>query len=182
MQDIYMIQKKQSVLSILLITVLLLCSGCGSRNPFVIKDSYQDYYKKSNTESNSDIEGMAHDLAVIAPEDETGPEYKSDDYADLLINDTTNEVIESFRCFERVYPASITKVMTALLTLEHGNFDDVITLQHNIILSEDGAVVSTLSKGDTVTVDEVFHTMLVKSANDCAVILAEYLAGSEEEL
>ena len=69
--------------------------------------------------------------------------------------------------------------MTALLTLEHGNMDDEITLKHDINLTEDGAVISTLTKGDTVTVSQVFHTMLIKSANDCAVILAEYVAGSE---
>lgn len=71
--------------------------------------------------------------------------------------------------------------MTALLTLEHGNMDDEITLKHDINLTENGAVISTLTKGDTVTVGQVFHTMLIKSANDCAVILAEYVAGSESK-
>ena len=42
-------------------------------------------------------------------------------------------------------------------------------------------MISTLTKGDTVTVGQVFHTMLIKSANDCAVILAEYVAGSESK-
>ena len=65
--------------------------------------------------------------------------------------------------------------------LEHGNLDDEITLDHDIDLGEDGAVVTTLSKGDTLTVDEAFHGLLVKSANDCAVLLAEYIAGSEEK-
>ena len=71
--------------------------------------------------------------------------------------------------------------MTALLTLEHGNLDDEITLKHDINLTENGAVISTLTKGDTVTVGQVFHTMMIKSANDCAVILAEYVAGSESK-
>ena len=69
--------------------------------------------------------------------------------------------------------------MTALLTLEHGNKDDEITLKHEINKTEDEAVISTLTKGDTVTVGQGFHTMLIKSAYDCAVILAEYVAGSE---
>ena len=63
----------------------------------------------------------------------------------------------------------------------NGNMDDEITLKHDINLTENGAVISTLTKGDTVTVGQVFHTMLIKSANDCAVILAEYVAGSESK-
>ena len=70
----------------------------------------------------------------------TDPNYQSNDYADLLINDSANEIVESYHCFDKLYPASITKVMTALLTLEHGNMDDEITLKHDINLTEDGAV------------------------------------------
>lgn len=167
-----------SICGILLAAVFGL-SGC-VKNPFQITDSYESYYVKELKEEKSEISGMAEDLAVLSREDETDPDYQSEDYADLLINDTANEIMESYRCFEQVYPASITKVMTALLTLEKGNFDDVITLDHDIVLEENGAVLSTLSKGATVTVDQVFHTMMIKSANDCAVILAEYIAGSQE--
>ena len=164
-----------------IILTLVLLAGCGKGNPFEIEDAYKDYYDRRAQDMYSNLSGMASDLAVIAPEDQTDPDYKSNDYADLLINDSNNEVLESCRCFEKVYPASTTKIMTALLVLEHGNFDDMITLKHNTVIKEEGAVVSTLSKGDTVSVDEVFHTMLIKSANDCAVILAEYIAGSEEK-
>lgn len=165
----------------LTLALTVFCSGCGRAGLFSLDDPYGDYYSKEKKDDSSDLEGMAGDLAVIAPEEQTDPDYQSNDYADLLINDSKNEVLESYRCFEKIYPASTTKIMTALLTLEHGNFDDQITLDHNIVMTEDGAVISTLSKGDTVSVDEVFHTMLIKSANDCAVILAEYLAGSTEK-
>ena len=60
--------------------------------------------------------------------------------------------------------------MTALLVMENGDLDDEVTLEHDIDLNEDGAVASTLSKGDTVSVNDLFHGLLVKSANDCAVI------------
>lgn len=165
---------------LMLVIFCVTVSGC-AQNPFEITDSYESYYAKQEKKETEDLEGMAADLAVLSAEEENTSGYQSSDYADLLINDSTNEVLKSYRCFERVYPASITKIMTALLVLENGNLDDVITLDHDIVLSEDGAVVSTLSKGDTVTVDDVFHGLLVKSANDCAVILAEYIAGSEEK-
>ena len=163
----------------MMMAAVLGLSGC-AKAPLQITDSYESYYAKEMKEEKSEISGMAEDLAVLSKEEETDPNYQSADYADLLINDSTNEVLESYRCFEQVYPASITKIMTALLTMEKGNFDDEITLDHDIILEENGAVISTLTKGATVTVDQVFHTMMIKSANDCAVILAEYIAGSQD--
>ena len=171
--------KKRIICTIsIFVLVAALCSGC-SGNPFKITDSFASYYAENKEEAGSDLEGMAADLAVVSDSEATDPNYQSNDYADLLINDSANEIVESYHCFDKLYPASITKVMTALLTLEHGNMDDEITLKHDINLTEDGAVISTLTKGDTVTVGQVFHTMLIKSANDCAVILAEYVAGSE---
>ena len=167
------------VISAFLITVCICLSGC-SQDPFAFSDSYDSYYAKEMKEERTEISGMAADLAVLSKAEESDPNFQSTDYADLLINDSTNEVVESYRCFEQVYPASITKIMTALLTLEKGNFNDEITLDHDIVMAEDGAVISTLTKGATVTVDQVFHTMMIKSANDCTVILAEYIAGSED--
>lgn len=154
-------------------------AGC-TNNPLETKETYASYYQQKKQQEQQELKGMAENLAVIGREEQDSPGYFSEDYADLLINDTTDEVVQSYHCFEKVYPASITKIMTALLVLEHGNFDDKITLQRDTVLTEDGAVVSTLSKGDTVSVDDLFHTLLIKSANDCAVILAEYIAGSEE--
>lgn len=166
-----------SAVSILMLSVVL-CTGC-TGNPFQISDSFDAYYAKNKEDAGAGLKGMASNLAVLSQQEATDPDYQSKDYADLLINDSTGEVMESYHCFDKIYPASITKVMTALLTLEHGNLDDEITLKHDINLTENGAVISTLTKGDTVTVGQVFHTMMIKSANDCAVILAEYVAGSE---
>lgn len=164
---------------LILIMLSVSITGC-IQNPFKITESYDSYYEKQEKNETQDLQGMAKDLAVLSADEQNTPGYKSSDYADLLINDSTNEVIKSYRCFERVYPASVTKIMTALIVLENGNLDDEVTLDHDIDLGEDGAVASTLSKGDTVSVDDLFHGLLVKSANDCAVILAEYIAGSEE--
>lgn len=153
--------------------------GCSKKNTAFV-DPFTDYYSEVKAVSVECLEGMGEQYAVLAKEDATDPDFVSADYADLLINDSNNTVMEAYHAYDKLYPASITKVMTALLTLERGNLDDEIVLDHNIILTEDGAVISTLSKGNRVTVEQVLRTLLVKSANDCAVILAEYIAGSEE--
>lgn len=157
-----------------LLCVSSVCTGCGRSS------AYEEHFNETAFNDSLESTAMADDLAVISEEEGKSYNFDSEDGADLLINDTTNEVLASRNCFDELYPASITKIMTALLTLEKGNLEDTITLDHDIVMTESGAVISTLSKGDTVTVDQVFHTMLIKSANDCAVILAEYIAGSEE--
>lgn len=168
---------KKRIIAGLLCGLMILSSCVGCQGSGV----YEEHFSQSSFNDPLECTAMASDLAVISKEEGDSYNYDSEDGADLLVNDTTNEVIASRHCFDKRYPASITKIMTALLTLEKGNLGDTITLDHDIVMTESGAVISTLSKGDTVTVDQVFHTMLIKSANDCAVILAEYIAGSEEE-
>ncbi len=163
-----------------LLMMICLCCGC-KKISFNFDQPFEEYYKENRQDTGSKEKGMAQDLAVITPEEEKAMGVNSQDYAQLLINDTSGEVLTSFRCFQKNYPASTTKIMTALLTLEKGKLTDEITLDHDIVLNEEGAVISTLTKGNTVTVEEVLKTMLVKSANDCSVILAEYVAGSTEK-
>lgn len=98
----------------------------------------------------------------------------------LCINNTDNEVLQASNPFEQIYPASITKIMTTLLVLENGNLDDTVTITEEIQLHDPQAVTLGLKLGDTLTVDELLHGLLITSANDCAVALARYIAGSEE--
>lgn len=147
--------------------------------------SFQAYYADHRQKDEMPA-GMAGDLAVISPEEQKAMAYGGKDGADLLVDETREEVLAARHCFDKLYPASITKVMTALLVMEYiekgkGSWEDVITLSHNIVLGDEQAVASTLTSGCSVSVSDVFHTMLIKSANDCAVILAEYVSGSEEK-
>lgn len=173
--------KNRKILSCISL-MLILCLICGCQKlSLQYEEPFEEYYAGNHSNNLVKENGMAEDLAVITVEEEKAMDMKSRDYADLLINDTTQEVMASYHCFDKRYPASITKIMTALLTLEKGNLSDEIVLDHDIILTEDGAVISTLTKGDTVLVEEVLKTMLIKSANDCAIILAEYIGGSTEK-
>ena len=110
--------KKKLICTIsILVLAAALCSGC-STAPFKITDSFASYYAKNKEEVGSDLKGMASDLAVLSDSEATDPNYQSNDYADLLINDSTNEVLESYHCFDRLYPASITKILTCIVALE----------------------------------------------------------------
>lgn len=81
---------------------------------------------------------------------------------------------------ERLYPASLTKVMTALVALKEGNREDVLTASANVKITESGATLSGLKEGDKMTLDQALRILLLQSANDVAVMIAEQYGGTTE--
>lgn len=77
-------------------------------------------------------------------------------------------------------PASLTKVMTALVALKNEELDTVLTASANVKIEESGATLCGLEAGDTMTLDQALHALLMQSANDAAILIAENIAGSEE--
>ena len=57
--------------------------------------------------------------------------------------------------YERVYPASITKIITALLAFKNSNMDDVVTISQENITLEEGSQVVGFQEGDQVTMDQL---------------------------
>lgn len=99
----------------------------------------------------------------------------------LLLDANTGKILYSKDAFKRMYPASTTKLMTAILTLENCNLDDVVTISHNAIFSIPiGYSHASLKEGEKLTVEQLLHVLLIPSANDAAVALAEHIAGSVE--
>lgn len=77
-------------------------------------------------------------------------------------------------------PASITKLMTALIVLEHANLSDVVTYSETAMNSveRDSGNKLNLTAGDTMTVEDCLYALLLTSVNQAANALAEYVAGS----
>lgn len=78
---------------------------------------------------------------------------------------------------KRVLPASTTKVMTALLVLEKLSLNDVVTVSHRATLPQPSKLF--LKQGEKFRVKDLLYAILLKSANDASVVLAEAVAGSE---
>ena len=104
--------------------------------------------------------------------------------AALLVDVNTGEILYEKDMHERNYPASITKVMTALLTLEAVDagrlrLDQEITAQESAFLglAADGSTAG-IKPGETLTVKDLLGCLLVVSANESAQILAEAVSGS----
>lgn len=80
-------------------------------------------------------------------------------------------------------PASITKLLTALVVVENvSSLDETVTFSNDAIYNVESGSGNKLSleEGDTLSVDECLHLLLLKSSNQCANALAEHVAGSRE--
>lgn len=91
-----------------------------------------------------------------------------------------NTVLYAKNIHERLYPASLTKVMTALVALENGSLNQVLTATDAVRITESGAVLCGLESGDTMTLDQALRILLVYSANDVGMLIAENIGGSVE--
>ncbi len=96
----------------------------------------------------------------------------------VLISADSGLVLYEKNAHTRMYPASTTKVMTAILALENGNFDDVVTVSHNAVntISFDSSKAG-LYEGEHISFKDLVYTLLICSANDSANVIAEHIAG-----
>ena len=98
----------------------------------------------------------------------------------LLLDINDKSVMYAKGAYDKVYPASITKIMTALLVFTNGNMDDVVTISEENVTLEEGSQRVGFQVGDQVTMDELVHCLLVYSGNDAASAIATHVGGSTE--
>ena len=115
---------------------------------------------------------------VLSAETQTNLPYATAEGIFLLDN-RTNKVIYSKSENKKMYPASTTKILTAIIVLENCNLNDVVTASYNAVMSiPDGYSNANIQIGEELTIEQLLELLLVHSANDAANILAEYVGGS----
>lgn len=101
--------------------------------------------------------------------------------AAILMDYKTGKILYQKNENEKMYPASTTKIVTAILTLENCNLDEVVTISYDAAMSiPNGYSSASLQIGEQLTVEQLLQLLLVHSANDAANALAEYVGGSVE--
>lgn len=99
----------------------------------------------------------------------------------ILIESSTGKIIYEKNAYEKMYPASTTKIMTALLTLEHCDLTDTAIVSKNAVESIPYSYATAyLQVGEELTIYQLLNVLLIASANDAATVLAEHVAGSVE--
>lgn len=96
----------------------------------------------------------------------------------VLIDAKSGKVLYGKEENKKMYPASTTKILTALIALERANLQDVVTIGPNP--SKAGGTSMWLQPGEKLTLEELLYALLLNSANDAGVAIAEHIAGSVE--
>ena len=159
-----------------LILCMSLLTGCGNvayTFPYDVNSSVSSFNVLAGTGAGR-AEPFAADLCVVT-ENQTGDGSvdMSQASAAVLFDVNNKKVLYSKNAHERLYPASLTKVMTALVALQNASPDTVLTATDSVKITESGAQLCGLKAGDTMTLDQALHILLMYSANDAAMLIAE---------
>lgn len=91
------------------------------------------------------------------------------------------EIVYASNMHQKLYPASLTKLMTAFVAIKYGSLDQVMTATNAVYIDEPGAVICGLKAGDKMTLEQALHLLLIRSGNDVANLIAENISGSVED-
>lgn len=97
----------------------------------------------------------------------------------VLLDSDTGAILFAKNANQRMYPASLTKIATAIYAIEKGNLDSIVTVSGNAV-RQDGTRVY-LDEGEKISLKKLIQGMLINSGNDAAVAIAEHLDGSVEQ-
>lgn len=164
-----------------LTAAVLTLSGCGKLEydiPYVVDANVSTYNVVSKQDTKTAVP-FASRLCVVSDNvPGASQEHLGDVYAAVLFDLQEKEVLHSQNAHDRVSPASLTKVMTALVALKYGNVNQTLTATNAVTISEKGAQLCGLKPGDVMTLDQALRILLLYSANDVAMLIADSVAGS----
>lgn len=175
-----MLLKKRCFI-LFLITVSLL-GGCKKSSDYFL--SYQDRAASVVNDLGiklSENDFFAKELVILSEEEDgRNPDLVSSKAA-FLADVTENKAIYSKNVYEKLYPASLTKLMTALIVLKRGELSDSVTISYNAShIPDAGAKICGFEEGDVITLEALLHCLLIYSGNDAAIAVAEHVGGSED--
>ena len=174
--------KKYLAIMMILLSVLALCS-CGNtpyEMPYGAGDSVSGFnvVKKNNSKI---VSTFAEDLCIATGNQLSEDVDLSKATAGLLCDVNDKEVLFSKNPHERLYPASLTKVMTALVAIKYGSMDQTLTATNSVNITESGAQLCGVKSGDRMTLNQALHILLINSANDVAMLIAENIGGTVDK-
>lgn len=167
-----------------LLAVGICLTGCGSDKYAMAyeMDSEISSFNVLSFDGGNKVTPFAMDLCVVAGDVAGAGELDMSQADSAILFDLNNrDVLYSKNAHVRMSPASLTKIMTALVAIKYGSSEQVLTATDAVKIKESGTQVCGITTGDTMTLDQALHILLMYSANDAALLIAENVGGSVEE-
>jgi D-alanyl-D-alanine carboxypeptidase (penicillin-binding protein 5/6) len=162
-----------------ILSAVSLCTGCkGKTEPIIAEYEHENYNRNLYegrlyaedlcvSSGNVEIEGFAGDVSL---------------HAAALFDVNKCQVDYAYNMHEKLYPASTTKILTALVALKSCSVDEVVTVSASAAAASFPADASVcgLREGDRLTMGALLYGLLLESGNDNAAAIAEYVGGDIE--
>ena len=150
----------------MLILALLLLTGCTQRSD--VAEAYQlyetsDNYALTGSSASAAPELLAENLCVGGTENSATDGIDAAFAQSAGVFSVEDEVVTyAQNIYQRMYPASTTKILTAYIALKYGNLDDVITVSNEAITSlMSGSSICGLKPGDSLTLDQALYGLML---------------------
>ena len=173
--------RRTATAMILMLTIIV--TGCGSTKydmAYELNNDVSSFQLLSITNQET-LEPFAADLCVVNKDVKPAGIDLSEAGAAALFDLKNLDTLYAKNVNVQINPASLTKVMTALVAIKYGSADQMLTASENVIITEPGAQLCGLKPGDKMTLDQALRILLIYSANDVAVLIAEGISGSVDD-
>ena len=179
--------KKIRLLPLLLAFVLAALSLTAAAAPLTTNTDDPAQTSAAPSDPEDTLEGEDSDEKPVQRIQVFDPLYGypvEDDYvmngkAAILCDLNSDTMLYTLNPDEKVYPASLTKLMSSLVILENGNLDDMVTVSSNAV-NNISARTGDLSAGETLSLRDLLHCILISSSNEGCYAAAEHVAGSAD--
>ena len=182
-----MIFRLRRFIFLLGLTGLFVLSGCSSKEGMLllpyVSDS-KDQASVLNTMYKADmVKGFSQGLAVISPSNTSSPAAKPDDVdaQEIFLAEIGQEdVLKAYHIFKQMPPASLTKILTALVALQSdAKLDQEYVLGDEVVIDISDAQVCGFRPGDRMTLRTLIYCMLIYSGNDAANAVAAIISDGD---
>ena len=167
---------------ILLILCLIVLVLFGFK--FLKKDAHHaaDFETETYNKAYHKEELYASSLCVVNSDENKELSNMSDLKSFGLFDINNLDTRYSYNMHDKIYPASTTKILTALVALENASLTDMVTVSKNACSTTFAWDEQTcgIKEGDTVTLEDLLYGLLLYSGNDTAVAIAEHVGGNVE--
>lgn len=161
---------KKKILIILLIFISLI-------NIYNISFAEENLTLITN-DNSSNILNITNNTISDVPE----PNFQIYSEGAILIDSKTGNILAQKDMDKQLYPASITKVLTAIIAIEKLNLDDILTASYSAVMSiPSGYSNAGIKEGEQFSVRDLLDMFLIHSANEIGYIFAEHISGSISE-
>lgn len=184
--------RRRRIRNTILLLLLLAVLGCGGgylvyflhgntfASPLQPYDISREFSNTMISREAMRAEPFAQDLCVVKDDVLLDSVSLESEQTGLLLDLNEKQVLYSNGAHKRIYPASMTKIMTGMLALKYGNMDEMVTITQENVTLEEGSQVCGFWAGDRVSMGQLVNGLLVYSGNDAAAAIATHIGGTEE--